>query len=147
MSFPGNVATELHKELERTANAYGVFVSRIRALGMAPDRLAVLTEVETRLWQLVKDHDPQEAITPIDAAVAALQARADYNRDNAGELFIEALYYGCTDSDHDVEITADCIDTGEPLRWRDRITLEPVVFTPYGWRIEKEILDSVTSNQ
>lgn len=52
-----------------------------------------------------------------------MQAAADYNRDHAGEKFGEQLRY-------------------DPFRneWVTREDDEPVIFTPYGWRKEKEVM-------
>jgi hypothetical protein len=128
-------------ELRDKANQYGLLVTRCHALGMSSDRLALMGLVEDRLWQLVTEAEGGAPALPDTSSVAALQARAEYNKQHAHELFADTLYYGCTDIDHELKDIGKCKDTGEPITWRHLKSLEPVVFTPYGWRIEKEVFD------
>lgn len=119
-------------------------LSHAQKMGLHENTRAVIKEGIVLVTELMIERDEiilsEEKTTPEESdVVAELHRRANYNREHADELYGETLYYGCTDISHDLEEQGKCSETGETLRWRDRDTLEPVIFTPYGWRLQKDV--------
>jgi len=91
---------------------------------MHPAQYAALIRRLDALGTGMFGEDEWKEMVKEPSAANAFQARADYNRDNAGRLFPEL---------------ESCIREGVK-RWRTKDSKELVVFTPHGWLVESSDL-------
>jgi len=67
--------------------------------------------------EALETREAPDAPAPPISVADTLQVRADYNRDNAHELYGNRIYQTPNEG------------------WRERGTGKPVHFTPYGWQV------------